>query len=313
MRFPAWARWAITILAIVAIAWRVPVEESLATLKRIDPRWLWLAVAVAAMALAVRWIKWQRLLDAGNCATPTGASLRSLLGGYVLSLVTPGRVGELGRPLYLEERQRAGAFLLTLLDRGLDAWTVYTYAILSLVVLMFRPAGLFAAAVWLATLPLALGMPSLVAQAGRWRVWRGKFGQEVGEAAGSLGGIVTAPFALWALLGTTLDLLTFFCLVHALSPAPFKAALVAFPWLLIAGGAPISAGGLGPREGVAALIYARMGLQSAAAMEAAFLFFVISTVVPAAAGVLWNFARRKAQAPVVWPAVVPLTAPTEKN
>lgn len=53
-------------------------------------------------------------------------SLRTLFGGFALGLVTPGRLGELARCVFVCEENRTQVALLTLLDRILDFWALLT-------------------------------------------------------------------------------------------------------------------------------------------------------------------------------------------
>jgi hypothetical protein len=58
-------------------------------------------------------------------------SLRTLLGGCVLGLLTPGRVGELGRCIFVRQHERPQVAFLTLLDRALDLWALLTLVIVA--------------------------------------------------------------------------------------------------------------------------------------------------------------------------------------
>jgi uncharacterized membrane protein YbhN (UPF0104 family) len=80
---------------------------------------------------------------------------------------------------------------------------------------------------------------------------------------------------------------TFFCLLRAFTDVDPHAALVTFPWIVTVGGLPLSVGGLGLREGAAAMLLARYAIPSAVAVDAALLLHVFSGLLPAAAGALW--------------------------
>jgi uncharacterized membrane protein YbhN (UPF0104 family) len=82
-------------------------------------------------------------------------------------------------------------------------------------------------------------------------------------------------------------MLTFYFLLCAFQSVPLKAALATFPWIVMAGGLPISVGGIGPREGVAALLLARYAVPSAVACDAGLLIFVFSALLPALVGGAW--------------------------
>ena len=82
--------------------------------------------------ISVRWLKWYGLLKSEFPDTSKSLSARSPLGGFSLSIMTPGRLGELGRPLFLPATSRSGAFVLNCVDRSLDFWGLVTFAMVSL-------------------------------------------------------------------------------------------------------------------------------------------------------------------------------------
>jgi uncharacterized membrane protein YbhN (UPF0104 family) len=282
-----WLRIGLSTAIAAIILWRVPMAALGSAFRTLRVGWMPAALACVAVMLLARWYRWHRLLAAAGCALPAQESARSLLGGFTLGAVAPGRLGELGRCLFVGEAARPSALLLNILDRALDMWALASGMVVSLMALVPRPYGVFALGVWLAFLPVAMGLPALVPSLARLRCWGSSFRNKLVAAAPSLSPIRTAPFAAWAFLSTTLDLMTFFCLVRALYPIDFRAALVTFPWIVTAGGLPISVGGLGPREGVAALLLGRLGIPSAVAVDAALLLHVFSGLIPAAAGATW--------------------------
>jgi uncharacterized membrane protein YbhN (UPF0104 family) len=234
-------------------------------------------------------------------------SARSLLAGFALSLVTPGRLGELGRCLFVAESYRAPVFLLNTLDRALDMWALLTCAVASLMALAPRPYGVFGLGVWLALLPAALGLPNLVANLSSLPWWEEDFRQKLRLAGQTLRAVPTTAFAAWALVSTLLDLLTFFFLLRAFHHVSLRAALITFPWIVAAGGLPISLSGLGPREAAAALLLAPYAIPSAVACDVGLLQFAFSALLPALIGGIWLAAAtvrkpKGARATARWPA-----------
>jgi glycosyltransferase 2 family protein len=292
MRIPLWLQVVGTIAILAVVLWHVPVEKLLAAAQSAELIWFVPAAATTLVMLFFRHSKWHRLLRAASLEVSQTDSLRSLLCGFALSVPTPGRVGELGRCLFLPEKVRSQALQLNILERVLDAWAVFTYGVASLMVIQFRPVGVFALAVWLAVLPVFLGLPGLLNSASQWNFWRGAVRVHLRSGSQALAQIRTAPFAVWALLTTSLDLLIFYFLLQAFHPTGFVAILIAFPWMIIAGGLPIAVGGIGPREGVAAYILTHRAVPAAAAMDVALFLFAFSAALPAVAGGIWMMSRR---------------------
>jgi hypothetical protein len=227
---------------------------------------------------------------AGGVVAPAAHAARSLLGGFGLSLATPGKLGELGRCLFLKEASRASVLMLNILDRALDSWALYTFGMVGLMALSPRPHGVFALGVWLATLPAVLGMPTFISYLHAFPWFPAGLRENLREAKHRVLEIRVPTFAPWAMLSTGIDLLIFYCLLQAFRPVSLYTVLSTLPFILIVGGLPIAISGLGPREGVAALLLARHAVPSAVAIDATLLLWVFTAVLPGAVGGIWLLA-----------------------
>ncbi len=76
-----------------------------------------LACTLLIPNLALQWYRWHMLLKLINPKVPKMESLSSLLGGMTLAFVTPGRLGEMGRILFLQKEDRLQAFGLLVIDK----------------------------------------------------------------------------------------------------------------------------------------------------------------------------------------------------
>lgn len=287
MRGGTWLRWGISAGVGAIILWHVPVGGLRSAFGAVDARWFLPAIGCVFAMLTVRWIRWHRLLAAGGVEVSRRDSAQWLLGGFTLSVVTPGRIGEWGRCLFAAPSDRPSVFLLNILDRLLDIWALGSWAVIGAFAFKPRPYGVFALGVWLAFLPVAMCLPALVASLSGLGWWKSDLQEKLRDAARTVETIPTAPFAALALASTAIDLLTFYFLLCAFQPVPLKAALATFPWIVVAGGLPISVAGIGPREGVAAMLLARYAVPSAVACDAGLLIFVFSALLPALVGGAW--------------------------
>jgi uncharacterized membrane protein YbhN (UPF0104 family) len=287
VRIGSWLRIGVSSAVVVFILWRVPLLTLASALNELNSRWLWAALASVLAMLTVRCYRWHLMLRAGGVPLGRSESVKSLLAGFTLSAVTPGRIGELGRCLFVPDAHRAPVLLLNILDRALDMWALATFSVASLMVLAPRPYGVFALGVWLALLPVALGLPNLIADLGGLPWWGQAFREKLRAARQTVLNIPTAPFAAWAVTSTALDMLTFSFLLRAFHPSSLLPAVVTFPWIVIAAGLPISVSGFGPREGVATLLLARYAIPSATACDVGLLMFAFSGLLPAFIGGIW--------------------------
>lgn len=284
MRIPVWLHVLGTVSVLAVVFWRIPVTELRSALAGIQFAWLAPAALATLAMLGARWVRWHRLLGAGGVRVAPGDSARSLLGGFTLSLVLPGRFGELARWLFFPRELRDRVLPLNLLDRALDAWALATFAVASLFLIVPQQAALLAAAVWLATLPLVNGLPVLIESVTALPRFRDALRVNFRTAESELASIRPLRFAPLAIVSTGLDLALFYFLLCAFQETGFEVALETFPWIVTAGGLPLSVAGIGPREGAAVLLLGRFGIVPEIALNAGALLFVFSSLVPAALG-----------------------------
>ena len=300
---PLVARIGVGLVLLVAAGSLVSWSSILELLKQTDARYASVAVALLLPNLGLQHVKWLRLLRLTEPVTRPWEATSSLLAGFALGLVTPGRVGEIGRGLFLPEHDRLQTTLLAAVDK------LTTLA----VILLAGMAGL----AWTLS-PEVAGVTS-------WPV------AALGVVAGSgLLGLTLAPRPASALLGripgdrlraagkkleqgvwaqTSLRfrlgivglslafyvtfVLQFVLFVSAftgtLQPEyPLAAVLTLFTKSLL----PVSFGDLGIREGTAALVFARIGVVPAAAFNGALLLFAANVVLPGLLGAALVLLRR---------------------
>lgn len=285
---------------VALILWRVPVQAMCSAIQDLDGSWLWMALASALATLAIRTLKWQRLLQAVGSRLSGRDVMLSLFGGFALGVVTPGRLGEFGRCMFIPETKRGAVISLNVLDRLFDSWSVATYAVVSLFLAGRRPPAIIALAVWMAFIPVVHGLPRLISHLEDAPWWGKTFGPQLRNAGPALGKIAMAPFAGWALLSTSLDVITFYFLLSAFHPTGFMTAPATYPWIVMASGIPLSLGGLGLREGAAALLLSHYAITAAVATDVALFLFAFLSLLPALCGGILLLLARKGNG--AWPA-----------
>lgn len=297
MRAIPWGRIGVTCLALGFLLWRLPTGALRVAFQNIDSRQLLPALCCVLGMLAVRAYKWHQMLSEGGVVVHPRESIRSLLGGFVLGLIIPGRLGELGRCLFSAESHRVRVTLLNILDRALDMWALLTLAVPGLFLLVPRPAAIFGLGVWLAILPVVMGLPTLISTLAVAPRWPEVVRTRAAAAAPILARIRTRRYAVLSVCSTSLDMLLFFFLLRAFHPVEFATALATFPLIVMAGGLPVSLSGLGLREGVAALLLTRFAIPPGVAVDVALLLFAFSALIPALLGGVWLLVDRRAARP----------------
>jgi uncharacterized membrane protein YbhN (UPF0104 family) len=273
------------------IVWRVPLTGVRAAFRNMEMGNLCLAIFCFLALLALRAYKWHGLMAAAGSGH-LRRSLRALFGGFALGLITPGRLGELARCVFVRQEERAQVALLTILDRLLDFWALLTLMAVSLFWVAARPVAFVGVAVWLALLPMVMKFPSLVSclakLARKSRHLRGHFS----EVAGAMPQVSTPRFAILAVGAIGMELTSFFFLLRAFSPTGFAAVVATYPYIVLAGDLPVSIGGVGVREGAAALLLSPYAVPTGAAVGASLMWFVFAILVPAALGACWLVMER---------------------
>jgi len=273
------------------IIWRVPFAGLRAAFHNLEIGSLFLALFSFLVLLFLRGYKWHRLLAAAG-KDHLCRSMRTLFGGFALGVITPGRLGELGRCVFVRDEERAQVALLTVLDRLLDFWALLTLMSVSLFLLASRPAAVFGVAVWLAFLPVALGFPALVSHISKFVRTSRHIGGHFTEVAVGMPLVSIPRFAILAVSAMGVELASFFFLLRAFSPTEFATALATYPYIALAADLPVSFSGVGVREGVAALLLSPYAVPSGAAVDASLVWFVFAMLLPAAIGAFWLVAER---------------------
>jgi Lysylphosphatidylglycerol synthase TM region len=293
-------RLALTAITLAALGWYLYSRPRL-DLASLDLHWRNLALAglcVPAL-LYVRAAKWRLILRGPAPDATFGQALRSYLGASALALVTPGRVGEFSRGLYLTQAAVQGwrGAGLVVLDNWLDTLAVLAWACPGWLACLGWGGLALGPALFLALAPIPLWLRLIAKVASRlpqrWglRDWAGScLAGARGVSAGNLFGAGALSLAAYGL-----EWLQFWFLLGFLIPVPMDPFRMAGLMALVslANSFQITLAGLGIREGMAMLLLGAQGVGSEPAIMAAFFQTVLVFILPAVLGlgikpVAWN-------------------------
>ncbi|HEV2419072.1 MAG TPA: lysylphosphatidylglycerol synthase transmembrane domain-containing protein [Terriglobia bacterium] len=292
------------------LAWRLYDRELWGTWGHVKAAWLICAMASTAVMLGLRCAKWHWLLMEDQLSQGRCESARSLFGAYALASVTPGRLGDFGRCMFMGEGRRARALLFTLVDKLFDLWAVASLAVASL--FLFAPVGVAVAVMagWIALIPVSVRAKGWMRRDTNSPKWL----RRLHEIWSAVEQIPVRRFAVLAAGVCVLDMFTLFCLIHAFHSVHFRVAFATYPWLVIAGSLPISLGGVGPREGLSALLLPLFSIPAAVAVNVSLVFFALTALVPAVLGAGWMAVNPPALGHRWWSALRnPASAPVENQ
>jgi uncharacterized protein (TIRG00374 family) len=138
---------AISLVALWLVLRSVDLQETAEILRTADWRWIAVLIGLLCIDLAVRALRWQRLL-APIASVPYTHTLSYLLVGYLANNVLPARLGELIRSHYAGDRERISRSTTLgtiVVERVIDLVTVVSIASVAILVLSVR--GIVASAV----------------------------------------------------------------------------------------------------------------------------------------------------------------------
>lgn len=289
------------LLTIAALLWIARYLERNAGGLAWPPAPDWACLSGSALLLAVniplRALKWRAILRLREPRATFRESLESYLGALPLSMITPGRLGEVSRVLYLPHAGLRGwqAPALIAADKLTDlisvgAWSVAGFTgLFGLRGFLASGAGVLAAAT----------LPSLILRA------RGLLGPGGATGPGVRGAIrrildriipdsglfhprrMALPLAL-GMAAYGVEWLQFALLVDAFcaGPVPYLPLAGLTAVVILANAFQLTVGGLGLREGLAMVLLAPLGIPAEAALAAAFGMFIVGQALPSLAGLL---------------------------
>lgn len=156
---------AVSVAAIALVLSSVDLGRTLDVLASASPAWVLVAAALIGLDIAIRGLRWQRLL-APIRLVPYRSVSSYLLVGYLANNVLPARLGELVRSHYLGDREglsRTTTLGTVVVERIVDTTIVVTIAAFAILVLNVRgvvtnAVVIGAAVVALLVVALAIGV-----------------------------------------------------------------------------------------------------------------------------------------------------------
>lgn len=247
-------------------------------------------------------LKWHILLRTYLKDIPFFHVIRSLLSGLAIGMMTPGKVGELSRSLFLPAENRSRVAGLTILDRYLE--------LLALLFLASFGVARFFGVIWglLMCLSGLVGVGMLFLS--RRLIERARFAKrshflvdklrEMLKAAEGISWTVFMQSFVLSMAVFFISILTSYSLLLSFTHIPFSVSLNVFPLSLMTNILPITLGNLGVREGATILLLNHYGVAKEVSLNISLSLFVLHSLVPSLVGITlmqWGSTRRKRSRP----------------
>jgi uncharacterized protein (TIRG00374 family) len=282
----------IGLVILVVILLQLDLKATIETLAEVRWGYLLLAIVADPLQFGLKAWRWQKLLRMQGIRYPPGDAFLAFMSGLFLGLVTPGRVGEMGKALYLKQDQDlpvSEGLANVLMDRLFDLYTIMILGAIGLVWFRLLPNWalllIIAATAGALLMPLALlstrlavwGM-MIIGQLPLVRVYRERASNAIGRFQKGLRPLLR-PRLVVPLLLTALAYTVFFAQAWLLGRALALDISIAYlaMCLSVAGIItllPISFSGLGTRDATLILLFAPLGLAAEQAVAYSTLFLL---------------------------------------
>lgn len=236
---------------------------------------------------AARMFKWLLLLKVNGLKASPVDLIRSMMFALALGIVTPFRIGEVVAVApFPASGERSKSLMVYLLDRVGELSTVLLFVAPASYLLLPGVGKPLAACL----MAVSLAMP-LVLQFRSWRLWiarrlEARLSTQVKDFLTS-DVRASAFYWVWSCVTYLLNYASLAVLIQGFAPIERFSSLILLPVVTLSNLLTITVGGLGIREGLAALLSPAVGLTPEHVAAAFFLSFVFTRVIPGLAGVAW--------------------------
>lgn len=243
------------------------------------------ALLLVPVNLSVQMLRWHFILKTVHVPLSPKDTLRSVLAGLSLSLITPGRLGEVGRSLFVPSSNTIQIVGLVILEKAYAFLAVLIASAISLVVLGKIWIGiLLVVCVFVIASNLHI-VRSLLSRLS----FLLPFGEKVATLWSAWDYFQRKHISLLlsiSLLFFSVVFAQFYVLVSAFQIIDLRPAMISIPLTMAINSLPLTVAGLGLREGAAVFFFSQFGVAKVAALNGAFLLFVIDILLPGLLGLL---------------------------
>ncbi|MBN2105102.1 flippase-like domain-containing protein [bacterium] len=292
------------ILAIVVLLWvvhKVHYKTIINTFQNPQsPRFIVFASMILILNIGLQWYRWYYLLRLIKPDITFKESMVSLFGGLTVGMVTPGRIGEFGRALFLSNIDHVKTLSLIFIDKFYASVIIIVFGIWGLVSFMF-----FQLRLNIFLMALLIGFGILATGIGIFLLIHPKhvrsffyhvslllpFRDKLKEFINGLDQFHpknAKPFIFLSLTLYFIYIFQFSLLALAFEKISLNALITSTTSTMVTKIIlPFSIGDLGIREGAAIYFFKNFGIQKVTAFNSAFLLFLINVMIPAIIGLIF--------------------------
>lgn len=299
------AKIVVAILVISLLVHKISFAQLMTAFSQADAGFITAAVALLSVNILFQFLKWQLIVHRDHPKVKQRHILYSLFIGMALGLVTPGRLGDFARTLFVRNVDQAVLLALLLIDKLITLVVLYFIGIIGLAQFVAMNVHPFVwMSIFIMTIVLAVIFFILLAKP---QVLRRLMAHHdllfsrhpaVDRFVSAIES-VEPPFIyqllVWTILQTVTYCSQFVLLIRAFHDtiSIVNSYLVVFAVMFTKSLLPISLGDLGVRESAAIFFLAQLNVPQAAAFNSSFLLFTINILLPSVLGLgLFLFKRQ---------------------
>lgn len=294
MKLDYFLKAALTIILLVVLFWKINLTEVITILSSVNRIYLVISIALVPVLYLIRTIRWSILLRSIGMNKPMFVIFRVMMIGTFYGLITPGKVGELGRAYHLAEKKSATISTI-LMEKIIDIMILVALNILT-VIIFFNNYDAFKYSILICALgilifTLAMTNKKLIF------LFAKPFGtkeKDVNLCTDSFLMLLNDRSAIFksTLLAVVYYLVNYvfaYFLLISLNINPL--AVIALPIIILMGNVPITISGLGLRDSVSAVCFVLLGKSGADGISFSILIFITMILLPGIFGYFMMFTR----------------------
>ena len=271
-----------TLILIFIVVHKIGVKHISGNLDKLWHIEVLMAMFMSPIVVLLGVYKWKLLVNGSGFKATWKSFATSYLGGMGIGLFTPMRVGELSRIFFLSGNREVllGAALL---DKAIDLQIlIFLSTIGCLLVFGMKMAVIFGgSSILLLSIILFPTLYNPVKKKILLLPFKEKL-QRLFVSIENLPHSVKYLCLLIRLFVGGINVVQYGLLLNAFEPVSFLVVFSVLPIIVLISNFPITIGGLGLREGVAALMLTSFGVSPAIAVRSSFLLFWINNLLPGA-------------------------------
>ena len=281
-------RLILTVVCLSFILVKIDIEQLIISIRAMDEKYVLLAVIFLFPNFFLKFYKWNLFLHSNNLRIPFIDVCKSYLVGLAFGVLTPARVGELGRVLLFRKAEKFQASGIVIIDKLFD--------LLGITLLSLWGIKVFGGNITFSLfLMLCVSFVLFLVHGGRFlrpldRIirklpWEDQINRILWGFRQLNWKLTTKGIVLTVAMFNVV-ILQFHFLILAFEAFTFKNTFLVSPIIILTNILPITIGGIGVREGASAILLSHFGILKEVAVSAAFMLFIINVLIPAIVGFL---------------------------